>query len=124
MMEVRAMSRRQLYHPTNLKEHLANRLTHTIGSWPLLLTQTVLFFCSIAVILWSHTDFFPLLLFLMGEGVLLSLMILIVLNRQTRREQRRDDLEAEEIQSLYTTHELLLRINRQQLDLLKLLEDR
>ena len=126
------MSRRQLYHPTNFGEHAADRIVGLLGSWGFVAAQAAVLmfwftFNSLMVTRILHFDPAPFILcnlFMSAEAAFTGPIILLAQNRQADRDRKRDDLEAQEVQSLYSTHELLLRINRQQLAILKLLEDR
>lgn len=124
------MARRYLYHPTHMGEHLTDKLLGLFGSWASIGVQFLLL--GIWIILnavpgFSHWDGYPFALctlVLSVQAVFLVLLLLLAYNRQTERERRRDDAVAEEVQSLYSTLEMVLRINRQQLELLKILEER
>lgn len=124
------MSRNHIYHPTDLGEHLADRTVALLGSWGFVIVQAIilfLWFLLNSVNWFYHFDPYPFILcnlFMSAEAAFTGPIVLLSQNRAAARDRKRDDLEAEEIQSLYGTHELLLRINRQQLEILKLLEER
>lgn len=111
------MSRDHIHLPTNLSDRLADSITSFAGSWLFLGIHAVWFVLWISL----HVEPFPyglLTMIVSLEAIGLSTLVMISQNRQASRDRLRDDLEAQEIASMFTNHQLLLDINNQQLSIL------
>lgn len=123
------MSRAQIHAPRHLGDTIADGVASSIGSWNFIIIQAVLMAAWIVLntagwFIWKW-DLYPFVflnLAMSAEAAFTAPIIMISQNRQASREKARDDLEAEEVASLFSSHELLLTINKQQLEILELLK--
>lgn len=109
--------RRNLHIPQRLGDQVADWTTAFVGSWIFLFLHVGWF--SLWIVL--RVEPFPYGLLTMAvslEAIFLSTLVMMSQNRQAEKDQRRDNLEATEIQSLYDGHALLLQINQQQVEIL------
>lgn len=115
----------QLHIPKGIGEKIADKVTNQMGSWNFIIAQSIFlsFWFFLNTVSWIvHWDSYPFVLcnlFMSAEAAFASPLILMSQNRQAEKDRLRDNLEAEEIQNIYDTHDLLLQINQQQLSLLK-----
>jgi uncharacterized membrane protein len=115
--------------PANTGERIADVVVAGMGSWRFIIIQTMIVALWIAGNLWllSHPfDAFPFILLNLlfsTQAAYASPLILMAANRQSARDHKRDDLEASEVEQLFSSHQLLLQINQQQLDILQLLQN-
>lgn len=123
------MSREHIHTPKNLGERIADGVTATMGSWRFIIIQTL--FLLVWAMLnslswwpwkWDGYPFIAMNLLLSCQAAYASPMILMSQNRQAAKDQARDNLEAEEVAHMFSSHELLLQINQQQLEILRLLQ--
>lgn len=116
--------RTHIHLPVHFGEVVADRVVAVLGSWRFIIIQSVFlaFWLMLNVIVFmQHWDPYPFILLnlaLSFEAAYASPLILMSQNRQASRDKARDDLEAKEVQGLYDSHELLMKINQQQLEML------
>lgn len=91
-----AQNREHIHLPTNAGDKIADLTVASIGTWRFIIVQSVI------LALW---------------------IVLLSQNRQATRDRKRDDLGASEVQGLYDNHEMLMKLNEQQLEILTLLRD-
>lgn len=121
-------SREHIHEPAHLGERVADAVTASMGSWRFVIAQTVIVAVWIALNVWLLVhpfDPYPLILLNLvfsTQAAYASPLILMSQNRQAAKDRRRDDMEADEVQSLFDNHALLLRMNEQQLEILHLLQ--
>lgn len=119
--------RAHIHRHANAGERIADDVTNLLGSWRFIIGQAVLlalWFALNSVGWFYHWDAYPFILcnlFMSAEAAFASPLILMSQNRQAARDRKRDDLEAKEIDDMFTNHALLLKINQQQLEILQLL---
>ena len=117
--------RKHIHLPANLGEHVADAVVGGMGSWRFIIIQTVIVLIWIAANLWllAHPfDAYPFILLNLlfsTQAAYASPLILMAANRQASKDRVRDDLEAQEVASLFENHQELLQINRTQLEILK-----
>jgi uncharacterized membrane protein len=109
--------RAHIHRRETLGEHLADWVVGAMGSWRFIVLQTVVVACWIALNGWWLThavDPFPFILLNLAfstQAAYASPLILMASNRAAVRDRRRDNLEAEEVESFYALnleqHELL-----------------
>lgn len=117
-----AQDRAHIYVPSDMGEHIADHVTDFVGSW-LCIGLHALWFVAWIVF---HVEPFPfglLTMIVSLEAIFLSTLVMISQNRQSEKDRKRDTLEADEVQSLFESHELLVTMNQQQLEILQLLRD-
>lgn len=123
------MSRAHIHQPIHLGDKIADAVVAGMGSWRFIIIQTVIVLFWIVANLWllSHPyDEYPFILLNLlfsTQAAYASPLILMAANRQASRDRKRDDLEASEVEQLFSSHQLLLQINQQQLEILQLLQD-
>jgi uncharacterized membrane protein len=121
--------RRHIHQHINLEARAADTVAAFVGSWSFVAIMTVL---MIGWIVWNVTPVLPH--FDPPQFVLLNLclsfiagytgpFVMMSQNRQAEKDRKRDDVEAHEVEELFSSHELLLQINQQQLTILQLLKD-
>lgn len=115
-------------------EHIGDRIADVVaagmGSWTFVITQSIILIIwmilnSVGWWIWKW-DLYPFIamnLLLSCQAAYASPLILMSQNRQASRDRKRDDTEANEVEQLFDSHELLLSINRQQLEILQILKD-
>lgn len=122
------MSRAHIHIPTHRGDKIADAVTSSMGSWPFVIIQTVIVAIWIVLNVWilSHPfDPYPLILLNLvfsTQAAYASPLILMSQNRQAAKDRKRDDVEAQEVTQMFASHNLLLQINQQQLEILKLLQ--
>jgi len=94
--------------------HAIDRLNDFVGSLPCAVLHAVWF------ILWFvfHLDTSLLTNIVSLEAIFLTIFVLMSQNRQAQRDRKRDDMEADEITSMYENHDFLVQMNQQQLEIL------
>lgn len=121
------MRRAHIHAHANTAERIADSVTNALGSWRFIIAQAVilaLWFVLNSVGWFYHWDSYPFILcnlFMSAEAAFASPLILMSQNRQAAKDRARDDVEADEVASMFASHELLIQINRQQLEILELL---
>jgi uncharacterized membrane protein len=118
-------SRRPIHLPGHLGERAADLVVGGMGSWRFVIFQSCVVLTWIAANVWvlDHTPFDPYPFILLNlafstQAAYASPLILMASNRQSVKDRKRDDLEAEEVAMLY-------QINQRQLEILEALhEDR
>lgn len=117
-------SREHIHAPAHLGESIADAVTSSMGSWRFVIIQTGIVIVWIALNVWLLSrpfDPFPLVLLNLvfsTQSAYASPLILMSQNRQSEKDRRRDDLEADEIAQIFASHEILLSINKKQLEIL------
>lgn len=114
--------RLSLHLPQHFGEHIADQVTVFVGSWTFIGLH-VLWFTFWIVFRVEPFPYGLLTMIVSLEAIFLSTLVMISQNRQSERDRKRDDLEAKEVQELFDSHQLLLTINNQQLEILKLLQE-
>lgn len=110
------MSRIHIHTPKNIGDAIADKVAAGMGSWHFIIIQTVVLVLwivlnSVAWFIWKW-DSYPFIamnLLLSCQAAYAAPIIMKSQNRQAQKDRARDDVEAEEVQELYT-------INKQQLD--------
>lgn len=117
--------RRHLIHLSDkLGDKVADVVVTGMGSWNFIIIQTIIVVIWIALNVWLLThpfDPYPMILLNLvfsTQAAYASPLILMSQNRQADKDRKRDDLEATEVQTVYDGHQLLLKINQQQLGIL------
>lgn len=119
--------RSHIHQHANIGEKIADQVASGMGSWSFIIGQALflaLWFVLNTVSWFFHWDSYPFILanlFMSAEAAFASPLILMSQNRQAVRDRKRDDLEAKEVDDMFTNHALLLKINQQQLEILQLL---
>ena len=124
------MSRRAHIHTAkSTSDKAADIVAAFVGSWSFVAIMTVL---MIGWIVWNILPILPH--FDPPQFVLLNLclsfiagytgpFVMMSQNRQADKDRVRDNLESDEVQTIYDGHQLLLSINKQQLEILQLLKN-
>jgi uncharacterized membrane protein len=114
------MSRQLIHIPPNIGASITDTLASFVGSWLCVALHTVWF------VLWFvlRLDTNLLTNIVSLEAIYLMFVLLMSQNRQGEKDHARDDLESDEVQSLFDNHMLMLKINEQQLEILTLLKGR
>lgn len=119
--------RAHIHQHANLGEKIADAVCSVMGSWRFIIIQSVVVLTWIGFNLWLLSrpfDAYPFILLNLlfsTQAAYASPLILMSQNRQASKDRARDDLEAKEVDDLFTNHALLLKINQQQLEILQLL---
>lgn len=123
------MSRQHIHAHANIGEKIADQTAASIGSWGFIIAQAALmavwFILNTAgwfVWKWDLYPFVFLNLAMSAEAAFSAPIIMMSQNRQAEKDRRRDDLEAKEVDGMFTNHALLLKINQQQLEILEALK--
>ena len=117
-------TRAHIHKPQRLGDKAADNVANFVGSWTFVVIMSVL---MAGWILWNVCPFLPH--FDPPQFVLLNLclsfiagytgpFVMMSQNRQADKDRKRDDLEANEIETMFTSHKMLLQINHQQMDIL------
>lgn len=120
----KATKRSHIYIAPDLGAKIADRVTTLLGSWNFILFQSGVLFLWILLnsinwfYHWDSAPFILLNLCLSFQAAFTGPIVLLSQNRQSEKDHLRDNLEAQEIEKIFGTHELLLTINQQQLQLL------
>lgn len=123
------MSRAHIHQPAHMGDKIADAVVAGMGSWRFVIIQTIVVTIWILLNVWllSHPfDPYPLILLNLvfsTQAAYASPLILMAANRQAAKDRKRDDVEASEVEQLFSSHQLLLQINNQQLEILQLLRD-
>lgn len=102
--------RRRIHTPPNLGARASDIISAAAGSWPFVWLHVVWF--SLWLLL--HLDINLLTLIVSLEAIFLAAFVLMTQNRQASKDRVRDDLEASEVEPLFT-------INQRQLEILEVL---
>lgn len=114
--------RQHIHAHETLGDKVADTVVGGMGSWKFIIIQTAIVTVWIVLNIWLLThpfDPYPLILLNLvfsTQAAYASPLILMSQNRQSEKDRKRDDTEAQEVS-------LLMSINQQQLDLLHLLRD-
>lgn len=124
-----AHDRNHIHLPQDIGARIADTVAARVGSWPFIITQS----CILAawIILnsvgwfphWDAAPFILLNLCLSFQAAYTGPIVMLSQNRQAAKDRQRDDIEAREVQAVFDSHTLLLKINQQQLEILELLKD-
>jgi|SRR6185503_286004 len=112
--------RTAIHETTGLGEKLADAIASGMGSWRFIIGQSIVVIIWILVNLavvafrWDPYPFILLNLLFSTQAAYASPLILMSQNRQSQKDRLRDDLEAKEVDGLYS-------INQQQYEILQLL---
>lgn len=112
--------RRHIHAPGTLGDYVADRVALAVGSWRFVLGQAALMMVWFilntlgGIYHWDNYPFVFLNLAMSAEAAFATPIILMSQNRQSQKDRLRDDHEAREVDQLFT-------INRQQLEILRLL---
>ena len=102
------MSRQHIHLPANISERIADGVTSFLGSWWCVGLHTAWF------VLWfafrQSIDLLTLIVSL--EAIFLSTFVMMSQSRSGKRDKLRDDLEAQEVDELFT-------INKEQKEILE-----
>lgn len=115
--------RTSLHLPAQIGDQIADVVTASLGSWTFIIIQSVVLALwivlnSVAFIThWDPAPYILLNLLLSFQAAFTGPIVLLSQNRQSSKDRQRDNLEADEVQGLYSNHEELLKINRQLLAL-------
>lgn len=113
--------RASIHAPAHIGEHIADKITAFVGSWRCIGLHSLWF--ALWIVLRIEPFPFGLLTMLVSlEAIFLSTLVMISQNRIAETDRRRDDIEAQEVQELFDNHQLLLQINKQQLEILHLMQ--
>ena len=113
------MSRAHIHLPANLGDKVADGVVAGMGSWKFIIIQTcivILWICANLYLLSKPFDPYPFILLNLlfsTQAAYASPLILMAANRSAQRDKARDDLEAEEVDELFT-------INKEQKEILEL----
>jgi len=117
-----AHSRAHIHKTNSFGQRAADRIANVMGSWTFIIVQSV-FVCGWIVLnllaVLQHWDPYPFILLNLlfsTQAAYAAPIIMMSQNRQAQKDHSRDDHEAAEV-------ELLFKINRQQLDILRLLHN-
>ena len=112
------MSRAHIHLPANIGDKVADSVVSAMGSWRFIIIQTCIVTLWIAANLWflAHPyDPYPFILLNLlfsTQAAYASPLILMAANRSAQRDKARDDLEAQEVDELFT-------INKEQKEILE-----
>lgn len=123
-------TRERIHLPRHIGDRIADAVTSTMGSWRFIIIQTAIlcfwaFLNSVAWFVWKW-DIYPFIamnLLLSCQAAYASPLILMSQGRQADKDRQTAKIEEMEVQKIFETHELLLNINNQQLDILRLLKE-
>jgi uncharacterized membrane protein len=128
--------RKHIHQHFNIGDKIADAVVSGMGSWKFIIIQTVIVAIWIILNVWLLSrpfDPYPLILLNLvfsTQAAYASPLILMSQNRAAARDRKRDDVEASEVEQLFGSHELLLQIskqvlqiNQQQMDILQLLKN-
>ena len=118
--------RKHIHLPANVGEQVADAVAATVGSWRFIIIQSTLLAAwillnSLAFFVWKWdpAPFILLNLMLSFQAAYTGPVVMMSQNRQSAKDRIRDDLEAQEVAGLFENHDLLLKINKQQLEILQ-----
>jgi uncharacterized membrane protein len=121
------MSREQLHRSQRFGDRASDLVVGAMGSWKFILIQTALVVAWVTANAWLLSrpyDPFPFLLLNIAfstQAAYASPLILMSQNRQSAKDHARDDLESVEVQQLTESHSMLMAMNKQQLEILQVL---
>lgn len=116
----KARSRHHIHAANSFGQRAADTIANGMGSWRFIIIQSVFVGAWIVLNLvgfLNHWDVYPFILLNLlfsTQAAYAAPIIMMSQNRQAQKDHLRDDHEAEEV-------ELLYKINRQQLEILRLL---
>lgn len=124
-----ARNRAHIHLPIHLGDKIADKVTEALGSWNFIIAQS--FVLALWIVLnsvrwfyhWDGAPFILLNLCLSFQAAFTGPIVLLSQNRAAAKDRKRDDVEASEVEQLFSSHQLLLQINNQQLEILQLLRD-
>lgn len=122
------LSRAHIHLPPDTGAKIADSVAGAVGSWRFIILQSAcllfwIVFNSLSFTFhWDGPPFILLNLMLSFQAAFTGPFVMMAQNRQATKDRLRDDLEAKEVSDLYNNHQLLLDINRQQLEILSKLE--
>lgn len=125
-------TRAHIHVPANIGEQVADSVVSFIGGWSFIIGQAAIMAVwvvlnTFALFHFMQFDSYPFVflnLAMSAEAAFASPLILMSQNRQAARDRNRDDVEASEVTALCDTHQLLLTINKQQLEILEQLSEK
>ena len=117
-------TRAHIHKPRHLGDRVADAVTTALGSWRFIVAQSVVL--AMWIVLnsvgwfyhWDSAPFILLNLCLSFQAAFTGPVVLLSQNRQSAKDRRRDDLESEEVAQMFESHQMLLKINHQQMDIL------
>lgn len=122
--------RSHLHQHANIGEKIADKTAASIGSWNFIIAQAALmavwFFLNTAgwfIWKWDLYPFVFLNLAMSAEAAFSAPIIMMSQNRQADKDRKRDDLEAKEVDDLYSINTTQLEILKQQSEILELLRE-
>ena len=116
--------RARVHFPLTAGDRIADAVVAGMGSWRFIIIQTVIVALWILANLWllsrpfDEYPFILLNLLFSTQAAYASPLILMAANRQSAKDRKRDEIESVEVEQMYQSHQLLLKINNQQLELL------
>lgn len=119
-METTKQSRKYIHEARSFGERIADAVANGMGSWRFIIIQSIIVALWIMFNVWllKHPfDPYPLILLNLlfsTQAAYAAPVIMMAQNRQATIDRARDDHEADEV-------DLLFKINRQQLEILRLL---
>jgi uncharacterized membrane protein len=119
----RSHSRHHIHAGGTFGQRAADTIANGMGSWAFIIVQSVLIVLWVVlnvvgiVARWDPYPFILLNLLFSTQAAYAAPIIMMSQNRQAYKDHLRDDFEAEEV-------ELLFKINKQQLEILRLLRSR
>ena len=125
-----SLNRSHIHLPRHFGDRIADAVTQQLGSWRFIIIQSIILAFWIilnSVSLFAHWDPAPFILLnlcLSFQAAFTGPIVLLSQNRQSVKDRARDDLEAREVEQVYSSHALLLQINQQQLEILQLLKQK
>lgn len=123
----------EVVHPPaerlTLGERTADRIARALGSWRFLILQTSLIaaWVTFNTLSGRRVDPFPYILLnlcLSLQAAYTGPVLQMTGNRQAAKDHVRDEHEAAEVQEMFDSHQLLEKINLQQLEILRRLDAR
>lgn len=123
------MNREHIHLPRDMGDRVADIVANGMGSWRYIIIQSIVVVFWIAlnamawfVWKWDTPPFILLNLIFSTQASYSAPIIMMSQNRQAAKDRKRDDLEAQEIDAMFTNNALLIKINQQQLEILQMLE--
>jgi len=121
-----ARPRNHLHLPTNMGDHVADKVAAGMGSWKFIIIQTIIvvFWITLNSLAffawrWDLPPFILLNLIFSTQASYAAPIIMMSQNRQAAIDRRRDDHEADEVEQLFQVNQQLFQINQQQLEILQ-----
>lgn len=122
-------NRTSIHTSRRIGERIADLVVGGMGSWRFIIIQSIIVALWIAANLWFLSrpfDAYPFILLNLlfsTQAAYASPLILMSQNRQAEKDRKRDDVESVEVAEMYQSHQLLLHINQQQLEILQRLRE-